>query len=128
MTTNGMTRPRSTRALLEFLIMWIPEAIVRDLDNPDGRDQLAREATARAREAAPGSDIEFLWDGMWIRRVGNYYFPAPDAFKVAEPRWDRWVHTADKYLRDADDYWFHVYKPRSGDVIVDIGAGRGEDV
>ena len=33
-----------------------------------------------------------------------------------------------KYLRDADDYWFHVYKPHSGDVIVDIGAGRGEDV
>lgn len=33
-----------------------------------------------------------------------------------------------KYLRDADDYWFHVYKPRPGDVIVDIGAGRGEDV
>jgi len=33
-----------------------------------------------------------------------------------------------KYLRDADDYWFHVYKPRAGDVIVDIGAGRGEDV
>lgn len=33
-----------------------------------------------------------------------------------------------KYLRDADDYWFHVYKPHAGDVIVDIGAGRGEDV
>lgn len=33
-----------------------------------------------------------------------------------------------KFLRDAGDYWFHVYKPRSGDVIVDIGAGRGEDV
>jgi FkbM family methyltransferase len=32
-----------------------------------------------------------------------------------------------KYLRDADDYWFHVYQPRPGDVIVDIGAGRGED-
>jgi FkbM family methyltransferase len=34
----------------------------------------------------------------------------------------------EKYLRDASDYWFHVYKPRPGDVIVDIGAGRGEDV
>ncbi|MBI4889344.1 MAG: FkbM family methyltransferase [Acidobacteria bacterium] len=34
----------------------------------------------------------------------------------------------EKYLRDANDYWFHVYKPRTGDVIVDIGAGRGEDV
>lgn len=34
----------------------------------------------------------------------------------------------EKHLRDADDYWFHVYKPHTGDVIVDIGAGRGEDV
>lgn len=34
----------------------------------------------------------------------------------------------EKYLRDANDYWFHVYKPHPGDVIVDIGAGRGEDV
>ena len=34
----------------------------------------------------------------------------------------------DKFLRDANDYWFHVYKPRPGDVIADIGAGRGEDV
>lgn len=33
-----------------------------------------------------------------------------------------------KYLRDANDYWFHVYKPHTGDVIVDVGAGRGEDV
>lgn len=34
----------------------------------------------------------------------------------------------EKCLRDANDYWFHVYKPRPGDLIVDIGAGRGEDV
>ena len=34
----------------------------------------------------------------------------------------------DRYLRDAQDYWFHVYTPKPGDVIVDVGAGRGEDV
>lgn len=33
-----------------------------------------------------------------------------------------------KYLRDAAEYWFYQYKPKAGDVIVDIGAGRGEDV
>jgi FkbM family methyltransferase len=33
-----------------------------------------------------------------------------------------------KYLRHANDYWFHVYQPLPGDVIMDIGAGRGEDV
>ena len=108
--------------------MWIPESLVRELDTPESRQDLAREATARARAAAPGADIEFFWDGMWMRRVGPHVFPAPDAFTVAEPRWDRWVYAADKYVRDADDYWCYVYKPKTGDVIVDIGAGRGEDV
>ena len=65
---------------------------------------------------------------MWLRRVGPHYFADPEMFRVAEPNWERWGHTAEKYLRDADDYWFHVYKPCVGEVIVDVGAGRGEDV
>lgn len=84
-------------------------------------------ATEAAR-AASGEDIEILWDGMWMRKAEGVYFPDPELFRTAEPRWDRWCRMATKYLRDADDYWFHVYKPRQGDVIVDIGAGRGEDV
>ena len=27
-----------------------------------------------------------------------------------------------------EDFWYHLYKPQRGDVIVDVGAGRGEDV
>jgi FkbM family methyltransferase len=80
-----------------------------------------------ARAALPGVDIEIFWDGEWIRRVGTVYFPVPDLFR-SEPNWQRWAKQEEKYLRDADDYWFHVYHPSAGDVIVDIGAGRGEDV
>jgi FkbM family methyltransferase len=92
------------------------------------RDAVSRRATERARAALPGVDIEIFWDGMWIRRVGPYCFPDPDLFAMAEPNWERWAGQAEKYLRDAADYWMHVYKPRPGDTIVDIGAGRGEDV
>ena len=42
--------------------------------------------------------------------------------------WPKWLARSEKFLRDANDYWFHVYKPQTGDIIVDIGAGRGEDV
>ena len=102
--------------------MWVTET-------PSGdRAALARQATALAREAMPGVDVEILWDGMWIRRVGADYFPDPDMFRAAEPDWQRWAGQARKYLRDAEDYWFHVYKPQPGDAVVDIGAGRGEDV
>lgn len=90
--------------------------------------RLARHASALARAALPGVDIEILWDEMWMRRVGPHYFPDPDMFRVPEPRWDRWGAQAQKHLRDAEDYWFHLYKPQPGDTIVDIGAGRGEDV
>ena len=89
---------------------------------------MARRATELARAAMPGVDVELFWDGMWIRRVGADYFPDPDMFRVPAPNWERWAGQAAKHLRDAEDYWFHVYKPRAGDSIVDIGAGRGEDV
>lgn len=108
--------------------MWIERAVVRELDAPEGREELARRATAAARELLPGTDVEIFWDGLWIRRVGPHYFPDPEMFDAGEAKWRRWPALAEKYLRDAGDYWFHVYKPRAGDTIVDIGAGRGEDV
>jgi FkbM family methyltransferase len=101
--------------------MWLSETSSGD------RVSLAGRATDMARAAMPGVDVEIFWDGMWIRRVGSDYFPDPDMFR-AEPNWERWAGQARKHLRDADDYWFHRYKPRAGDSIVDIGAGRGEDV
>lgn len=108
--------------------MWLDATLVQKLDNDSGRPKLARRATAVARKAFPGVDIEFFWDGMWIRRVGPHYFPDLEMFSTPKHRRELWGTLAAKHLRDADDYWFHVYKPKAGDVIVDIGAGRGEDV
>ncbi len=106
---------------------------MRFSEAPSGdRASLARRATEIARAALPGVDVEIFWDGMWVRRIGPDYFPDPDMFRLAgshaEPDWERWAGQARKHLRDAEDYWFHLYKPGAGDVIVDIGAGRGEDV
>jgi FkbM family methyltransferase len=96
--------------------------------NNQSKVELTRQATASVREALPGVDIEIFWDGMWVRRVGPHYFPDPEMLSIPEPKWQRWATQAQKHLRDANDYWFHVYKPRPNDVIVDIGGGRGEDV
>jgi FkbM family methyltransferase len=87
----------------------------------------AARLTAAAREAT-GADIEVLWRGDWVVRVGSVFFPAPDLLARNGPDWQRWAARPEKHLRDAADYWFHVYRPGPGDVIADIGAGRGEDV
>jgi FkbM family methyltransferase len=114
--------------------MRVPETSCTSLSSDD-RASLARRATEIARAAMPGVDVEILWDGMWIRRVGPDYFPDPDMLcppgahaESNVANWERWAGQARKHLRDAEDYWFHLYKPRAGDAIVDIGAGRGEDV
>jgi FkbM family methyltransferase len=90
-------------------------------------NELGQQATIAAREAT-GADIEVVWDDRWVVRVGGHRFPCPDLFARGEPDWRKWAQRAEKHLRDAEDYWFHIYRPRRGDVIVDIGAGRGEDV
>jgi FkbM family methyltransferase len=109
--------------------MWVTETSSGFFED---RVALAGRATELARAAMPGVDVEILWEGTWVRRVGPDYFPDPDMFRLAgnhaEPDWERWAGQARKYRRDAEDYWFHLYKPRAGDTIVDIGAGRGEDV
>lgn len=103
---------------------WIGPEEARGLEQAE----LAARATELLRAAIPGEDVEIFWDGMWIRRVGSCYFPDPELFAKESPPFARWAGLAQKYLKDADDYWFHVYRPKAGDVIVDIGAGRGEDV
>ena len=74
------------------------------------------------------TDHEIFWDGVWIRKVNGTYLPDPEFVEGADPQWPKWEARVEKFLRDAQDYWFHVYRPQIGDVIVDIGAGRGEDV
>ncbi|MCX6624460.1 MAG: hypothetical protein NTY38_26040, partial [Acidobacteria bacterium] len=96
--------------------MWItaPEALA--MGQASDREELARRATALAREATGNADIEILWHEGWIRRAGDLFVPDPDLFQVAEPNWTRWLDQEAKHLRDAADYWFHVYKPLPGDV------------
>jgi FkbM family methyltransferase len=98
------------------------------LDRPGGRGLLGKIATLfLGRVGGEGIEIIYL-RGMWTRRVGSYFFPESLRFDYAYADFEGWKHQAEKYLTDTRDFWLQHYSPKEGDVIVDVGAGRGEDV
>ncbi|MBZ2179057.1 MAG: FkbM family methyltransferase [Acidobacteriota bacterium] len=95
-------------------------------------ESIAQEATARAwaalGETAREAGMTAFFDELWGWRIGAYRIPDPELAQKMDRDWGKWAGIVAKYRRDVNDYWFHVYKPQAGDGIVDIGAGRGEDV
>lgn len=99
------------------------------LDRPGGRLLLGKIAT---RVVSGFDDLEIAYvNGLWTRRAGRYFFPDSPTFDYTYDDFGSWKKTAaqtvEQYTADAIDYWFQYYRPEQGDVIIDIGAGRGED-
>jgi FkbM family methyltransferase len=108
---------------------WIDSAHAAELEARGAHAELAAEATRRLCELEPASDYEIAYvAGLWMHRAGALWFPDGPRFAYVEGCWAKWSDREAKFQRDAADYWFHVYHPQPGDTIVDIGAGRGEDV
>ena len=102
-------------------------ALIRLLDRPGGRFLLGKIATKfLQRMSGPGVEIAYV-GGLWTRRVGTDYFPDGLRFEYSYADFDAWKRQAEIYASDTRDYWFQHYGPHEGDVIIDVGAGRGED-
>ena len=102
--------------------------LLMHLDVPMGRPLLGWIATRHARRVLGRADVAVEFRGVWTHRVGEYVVPDGPRFDYETTQIRRWTDQVPKYLRNADDYWFRHYAPAPGDVIVDVGAGRGEDV
>lgn len=69
--------------------------------------------------AAKGDQRRFAVDaaGHWVNAQPQGSFVGPD------------LHTAHYAQIEArvSAYWFHFYRPKAGDIVIDVGAGIGED-
>lgn len=106
--------------------MTLRRRLIRTFDRPGGRTLLAAAITYLASKAAPGVRVYFH-RGMWMHRSEDWVFV--DSTKLNyDPRVFRtWAHEADLCLRYANDHWMHLYRGSPGDIVLDIGAGKGED-
>src|SRR5215467_2688053 len=107
--------------------MSLKRNIANLLDRKGGRALLARMATSLAKRAL-GGDVIILYEGrLWIHFVNSTYFPDDRKFCYYASSFKDWADLPARYFSDAQDYWLRHYRPAEGDVVFDIGAGRGED-
>jgi FkbM family methyltransferase len=101
-------------------------ALIRALDRPGGRGILGAVINRMARRYAPGVRVYFR-NGMWMHQEKDVTFvdsPTLDYHPLIFPTW---ANELERAIANATDSWFHAYKPRPGDFILDAGAGKGED-
>lgn len=106
----------------------IKRRLVAALDRPGGRDLLAGSINAIGRIKGFRGIRVFFENGRWFHQVNNLTFPGRPKFAHWPYRFADFQNQEARYLSDAKDYWMAFYTPSFGDVVVDIGAGEGEDV
>jgi FkbM family methyltransferase len=102
--------------------------LVEILDRPGGRLLLGKIATRALRRANAADDLEIAFvHGFWTRRLGSDFIPDGPNFDYKYEDFSIWRKIFRGYTATTNDHWLQHYRPKEGDTIVDVGAGRGED-
>jgi FkbM family methyltransferase len=102
--------------------------LVSTLDRPGGRAILAAAVNRLARLRG-FKDIKIFYEGRrWFHRVGERTFPGHRHFTQWPYNFAAFASQESRYLNDANDYWMAFFTPPKNGVVIDVGAGEGEDV
>jgi len=101
-------------------------ALIRLLDRPGGRRILGSVATRAMLKGNPNYEIKYV-KGSWTRRLGSQYLLDGPKFQYNYEDSSHWIDQLNQYVATAKEFWLRYYQPKEGDIIVDVGAGRGED-
>jgi FkbM family methyltransferase len=101
--------------------------LIQLLDRPGGRFILGKAATLLMR-GDNSRDIEIKYiDGFWTRKVGHEFVLDGPTYEYVFTDLAKWRDPFESYIADTKEHWLQHYTPQQGDIVVDVGAGRGED-
>ena len=106
--------------------MTLRRRLIHALDRPGGRAVLGAMVTHLARRVAPGVRVYFN-RGMWMHRSGDWAFVGSPILDYHPSVFGAWAEEPRIWIHYTQNHWMHVYESRPGDVVMDIGAGKGED-
>lgn len=66
-------------------------------------------------------------NGMWMHQENGVTFVDSPTLDYHPSIFSMWANEMEAATVNATDCWFYVYKPSLGDLIIDAGAGKGED-
>jgi FkbM family methyltransferase len=67
-------------------------------------------------------------DGCWFRKDDGIDLPLGDPLRLYSGSMRGWKPGGQEMFEERRAWWFRYYQPQVGDIVADIGAGRGEDV
>lgn len=106
--------------------MTIQRRFINLFDRPGLRWILANLTTFYARQKT-GLDLRVFYEDAWVRRVSELYLAESPTFPWYASKIAGWKPSLGEVLDMYRDWWFYKYQPKEGDVVVDIGAGIGDD-
>ena len=72
-------------------------------------------------------NVSIFYDSVWLRTDGDTTIALGPIAPLRRSQIQRWKPDAGEVTELAASFWYLFYKPLKGDVVVDIGAGMGED-